>query len=568
MTAQAMTPPPPPDDSGRVPAAELDSGDDASVSDRSASPPALDRFGCEVCDETPDNFTAPGYPTVAEEKLFRRRENRSCDAPTRHSLGKRRREAEDDRAAPPRKASPPIVPTYAAPARDASSSDDGGGASSSDDDSAAASDDGGARGPPPRYADLSSTEDDEPPPLPYDSDDAPPPLPYDSDDAPPPPPYDSDDEPSDDEPPRLPYDAPSDDERPPPAYGDGSSDDEPRRVGGAPPERQILVTFRGGAAAPSPAAALAARARAELPGADLAAARAAVAALDGVASDDDAGLDGARGALDAALRRAPGLALRFRGLCAAAPPPLGDGAAALLGRLDALRAAAERRLPAAAFAAFAAAAARAAAAVRCRGPDAFLAEAAALEQGHLAGPAPDLAGDLRALARRAGAYFYDFEPDDAPDERGPRRTARPLGTGPDRVPAAPGRPRLSMPAPGRPGGRDDTADGAKRRYMGTGRDRLRAEDAGPAPGPAAPGDARPWLLAMRAELACPICLDVLEDAAALPCGHIFCDPCVSRDRQMTECPVCRASFRRRAVTPAATARAMVALLGEAGALDL
>ena len=95
MTAQAMTPPPPPDDSGRVPAAALDSGDDASVSDRSASPPALDRFGCEVCDETPDNFTAPGYPTVAEEKLFRRRENRSCDAPTRHSLGKRRRAAED-----------------------------------------------------------------------------------------------------------------------------------------------------------------------------------------------------------------------------------------------------------------------------------------------------------------------------------------------------------------------------------------------------------------------------------------------------------------------------------------
>ncbi|EGB02888.1 hypothetical protein AURANDRAFT_68471 [Aureococcus anophagefferens] len=119
MTAQAMIPPPPPDDSGRVPAAALDSGDDASVSDRSASPPALDRFGCEVCDETPDNFTAPGYPTVAEEKLFRRRENRSCDAPTRHSLGKRRRAAEDDLAAPPRKASPPIAHPRAAPARDA-----------------------------------------------------------------------------------------------------------------------------------------------------------------------------------------------------------------------------------------------------------------------------------------------------------------------------------------------------------------------------------------------------------------------------------------------------------------
>ncbi|KAH8065101.1 hypothetical protein JL722_2005 [Aureococcus anophagefferens] len=254
-----------------------------------------------VCDETPDNFTAPGYPTVAEEKLFRRRENRSCDAPTRHSLGKRRRAAEDDLAAAPRKASPPIVPTYAAPARDASSSDGGGGASSSDDDSAAASDDGGARGPPPRYADLSPRAASAAAPLRLGRRAAA--APYDSDDAP------SDDAPSDDEPPRLPYGAPSDDERPPPAYGDGSSDDEPRRVGGAPPERQIL-------------------------------------------------------------------------------------------------------------------------------------------------------------------------------------------------------------------------------------------------------------------LACPICLDVLEDAAALPCGHIFCDPCVSRDRQMRECPVCRASFRRRAVTPAATARAMVALLGEAGALDL
>ena len=51
--------------------------------------------------------------------------------------------------------------------------------------------------------------------------------------------------------------------------------------------------------------------------------------------------------------------------------------------------------------------------------------------------------------------------------------------------------------------------------------------------------------AMRAELACPICLDVLEDAAALPCGHIFCDPCVSRDRQMRECPVCRVAIQQK-----------------------
>ncbi|KAH6897782.1 hypothetical protein BKA70DRAFT_1315735, partial [Coprinopsis sp. MPI-PUGE-AT-0042] len=44
---------------------------------------------------------------------------------------------------------------------------------------------------------------------------------------------------------------------------------------------------------------------------------------------------------------------------------------------------------------------------------------------------------------------------------------------------------------------------------------------------------------------CPICLEGLGDSAiSLPCGHLYCSPCVARSTQegRIACPTCRRTF--------------------------
>ena len=70
---------------------------------------------------------------------------------------------------------------------------------------------------------------------------------------------------------------------------------------------------------------------------------------------------------------------------------------------------------------------------------------------------------------------------------------------------------------------------------------------------------------MEDELSCPVCLDVLEEASTIPCGHLFCKACIHEYESSYggTCPVCRQPFSRRSIATAATAQAMVALLARA-----
>ena len=57
-------------------------------------------------------------------------------------------------------------------------------------------------------------------------------------------------------------------------------------------------------------------------------------------------------------------------------------------------------------------------------------------------------------------------------------------------------------------------------------------------------DAEPELDALDPSLICPVCLDLLHDPfAAIPCKHIFCEPCLrrlgSKNPMNTLCPMCR-----------------------------
>ena len=57
-------------------------------------------------------------------------------------------------------------------------------------------------------------------------------------------------------------------------------------------------------------------------------------------------------------------------------------------------------------------------------------------------------------------------------------------------------------------------------------------------------DAEPELDALDPSLICPVCLDLLhEPFAAVPCKHIFCEPCLrrlaSKNPMNTLCPMCR-----------------------------
>ena len=57
-------------------------------------------------------------------------------------------------------------------------------------------------------------------------------------------------------------------------------------------------------------------------------------------------------------------------------------------------------------------------------------------------------------------------------------------------------------------------------------------------------DAEPELDALDPSLICPVCLDLLHDPfAAIPCKHVFCEPCLrrlgSKNPMNTLCPMCR-----------------------------
>jgi hypothetical protein len=44
----------------------------------------------------------------------------------------------------------------------------------------------------------------------------------------------------------------------------------------------------------------------------------------------------------------------------------------------------------------------------------------------------------------------------------------------------------------------------------------------------------------RGHIECPVCLTVKQGCLKLPCGHGFCEPCISQWFQTrTTCPMCR-----------------------------
>ena len=69
---------------------------------------------------------------------------------------------------------------------------------------------------------------------------------------------------------------------------------------------------------------------------------------------------------------------------------------------------------------------------------------------------------------------------------------------------------------------------------------------------------------MREELSCPICLDAVERAVQVPCGHVFCSDCLAINQSLGEsrhdCPSCRTPFRSRGVTVADVARDTIRML--------
>ncbi|CBN79250.1 conserved unknown protein [Ectocarpus siliculosus] len=59
------------------------------------------------------------------------------------------------------------------------------------------------------------------------------------------------------------------------------------------------------------------------------------------------------------------------------------------------------------------------------------------------------------------------------------------------------------------------------------------------------------LNALAAELTCPICLCVFEDAHSLPCSHRFCLECILgcfKSSKRQECPLCKIPAWKRDLT--------------------
>ena len=78
------------------------------------------------------------------------------------------------------------------------------------------------------------------------------------------------------------------------------------------------------------------------------------------------------------------------------------------------------------------------------------------------------------------------------------------------------------------------------------------------------------LARMAATLSCGRCGALFDDAAALPCGHIFCLGCVDAAFERShECPTCGAACRKKDVVPSTVTNALVRIfksrnVGDAG----
>ncbi|XP_050985577.1 E3 ubiquitin-protein ligase TRIM39 [Labeo rohita] len=70
----------------------------------------------------------------------------------------------------------------------------------------------------------------------------------------------------------------------------------------------------------------------------------------------------------------------------------------------------------------------------------------------------------------------------------------------------------------------------------------------PKPTAASTGSMNRPPITLSEELQCSICLDVFTDPVSTPCGHNFCKSCLNRcwnNSQTYNCPLCKASFRKR-----------------------
>ena len=84
---------------------------------------------------------------------------------------------------------------------------------------------------------------------------------------------------------------------------------------------------------------------------------------------------------------------------------------------------------------------------------------------------------------------------------------------------------------------------------------------GAAPAPSSARGEADLLELMRGQLTCPLCLDVFDDPACLPCAHTFCRDCILHSFERKDgkhaCPVCRLPCRKKSILPASTTRAIV-----------
>jgi E3 ubiquitin-protein ligase RFWD2 len=64
------------------------------------------------------------------------------------------------------------------------------------------------------------------------------------------------------------------------------------------------------------------------------------------------------------------------------------------------------------------------------------------------------------------------------------------------------------------------------------------------------GAAGPGALFNPDDLACPICVETIEDAFATPCGHTFCFKCISTHlKNKSTCPSCGAHLVQDQIHP-------------------